>query len=255
MNKMTPWFTIPTPRRTAKIRLVCFHYAGGGASIFQQWGSQLPEYIEVVAVQLPGREDRFKDQPIADINTVTTLLQVELSCLLDKPYAVFGHSMGAILSYEWLRAVKKNNWSSPFLYIPAGRQAPHIPNKSPPLCLSPDQEFVEGLIKKYPDTMRAALENTELRQLSMPKLRADFTLAETYEYKPGTTLDCPILALAGQQEYCIEEHELLAWENHTTNSISTSRLPGDHFFILSSRSALLYFISGKLKAAYNKNGS
>lgn len=252
---MTPWFTNPTPRRNAKIRLICFHYAGGGASIFHQWGSQLPEYIEVVAVQLPGREDRFKDQPIADINTVTTMLQDELSCLLDKPYAVFGHSMGAILSYEWLRTVKKSNLPSPILYLPAGRQAPHIPNKSPPLYSLSDQEFIDGLLKKYPNTMRPALDNAEICQLSMPKLRADFTLAEGYQYKLGATLDCPILAIAGQQEYCIEDGDLLAWGNHTTNNISTSRLPGDHFFILSSRSALLYFISGKLKAAYNKSGT
>ena len=81
MNKITRSFTIPTTRHNAKMRLICFHYAGGGASIFQQWGAQLPEYIEVVAIQLPGREDRFKDQPVADINIATAMLQQDLSCL------------------------------------------------------------------------------------------------------------------------------------------------------------------------------
>ncbi|MES4907739.1 MULTISPECIES: thioesterase domain-containing protein [unclassified Streptomyces] len=98
----------PVPGRTApaRARLFCFPYAGAGATVFRGWGPGLPEGVEALAVQLPGREDRFLDQPVDDLDGLMTALVPGLLPFLDRPFAFFGHSMGAIICWELCRRLR-----------------------------------------------------------------------------------------------------------------------------------------------------
>lgn len=136
--------------------------------------------------------------------------------------------------------------NQPLLYIPSGRQAPQFPDKHPPVYCLPEAEFVQELLKEYPETLRPVLQNKELRQLYLPLLRADFELSETYQYQESMQMDCPIVAFAGDNEPNIGEEELQAWAKHTTSQFQAYRFPGDHFFIRCSEAQVLQTIKHEL---------
>lgn len=230
-------------QEAVQLRLFCFHYGGGSASVFRQWVNHLPPDIELLAVQLPGREGRFSEPFIADLLALAGYLRDALAPFLDKPYVVFGHSLGAIKSFEWLRQVKTAGLPAPLLYMPGGACAPHIAYKAEKLAHLPHREFVEALLEKYQDTLGNVLNNNELANIFIPQLRADFGMLEAYQYYGGATLDCPVLALAGMEEKEVSPGELDAWAEHTTGNFRTQRFSGGHFFIHSAEQDLLGTIS------------
>lgn len=247
----TPWLVVHKRNPQAILRLFCFHYAGGNASVFRNWADYLEQPVELIALQLPGREERFNEALITDFALLIDKLVNIIIPYLDKPYVVFGHSLGTIISFEWIKALKKRQVKQPLLYIPAGRQAPHYPDKEPSIYHLPEEEFVQELLKKYQPTLGSVLENRDLRQLLLPMLQADFGLAETYKYQEGDRLNCPIMALAGKSEILIEENELQDWAKHTTDSFQCMRFPGDHFFIRYSEAQVLQKINQELAIIIN----
>jgi medium-chain acyl-[acyl-carrier-protein] hydrolase len=234
----TPWLTFPKPNPTAKLRLFCFPYAGGGASLYRLWAQHLPSEIEVVAVQLPGRETRLREASYTNMTPLVSDLAAALPPFQDKPFAFFGYSLGALVAFEVTRELRRQGLSMPLHLFVAARSAPEIASSRPPIHHLSDAEFIEGL-RQYKGTPEEVLQNQELIQLLLPLLRADFTTVETYNYQEEAPLDIPLSAFGGIADEDISREEMDAWRAHTAKNFTLRMLPGDHFFITSARMPLL----------------
>jgi medium-chain acyl-[acyl-carrier-protein] hydrolase len=244
ISSLNPWFTCTHPKPAAKLKLFCFAYAGGGASVFRDWGHLLPAEIEVWAVQLPGRETRLRESAMTRLQPLVADISQAIAPHCDRPFALFGHSMGGLLSFEVARYVRRKYGISPVHLLVSGARAPQIPAPNPPIHALPQAEFLEEL-KQFNGTPIAVLQNVELMELLLPALRADFEIIETYIYTAEPPLSCPISAFGGTEDLKVCHNQLQAWEMHT-NQFSLQYLPGDHFFLHSARSLLLNHIIAQL---------
>lgn len=242
----SPWLMRFKSASVASVRLFCFHCAGGSASEFRTWSTHLPGMIEVVAVQLPGREGRLNEAFIASMEDLVGSVVDAIAPLLDKPCVVFGHSFGAICGFEVIREIGRRGLRQPFLFIPAGRQGPDVKEKKAPISSLPRRAFIEALRKDYGDHIGHVLDNVELQDVFIPQIHADFTLCEAYRPRDERRVDCPILAFAGESEKDLETEELNAWALHTSGSFRSRRFPGDHFFIRQSQAPVIAAITQEI---------
>jgi medium-chain acyl-[acyl-carrier-protein] hydrolase len=230
----------------AAIRLFCFPYAGGSASIFSSWQQVLPNFIQVLPLHLPGRGNRLAETPWRRIDQLADAITEDLLPVFkEKPFVFFGYSMGASLGFEVARRLSRRHEIEPLALLIAARRAPQIPNANPPTHHLPDGEFVQEL-KRLKGTPAAVIESAELMELMMPVLRADFEAIETYEYSPSTPLKCPFFVMGGTEDTDIPQEFLEAWRMHTLSTCPVIMFPGDHFFLQSQKEAFLKFIAGSL---------
>lgn len=241
----TPWLAGVKPNLSASLRLFCFPYAGGAAAIFRSWQAELPE-VEVCPVQLPGRGRRLKEPAYTNVHTLVQELAQGLFPFLGKPFAFFGHSMGASISFELARYLRREHNLMPRHLFLSGRRAPHIPAEHAPIYNLPEPEFITGL-RDLKGTPHEALEQPDLMELLLPLLRADFELSETYTYLNGPLLDCPMSIYGGEEDDDVPREHLEAWGQLTTGSVSVKMFPGDHFFVNTAQSNLLRTLSQELK--------
>jgi len=241
----TPWLALPKPNPRADMRLFCFPYAGGGVHTFRAWADNLPKSVEVCPVQLPGRGARMMEAPFTQMGPLVQTAAEALLPHLDKPFAFFGHSMGALVSFELARQLRKQNSPEPSRLFVSGCFAPNIPDPYP-LHDLPDSEFLEGL-RRLNGMPQEALENAELIHLLLPTLRADCTVTETYTYTDRPPLNCPISAFGGLQDHLLSRDDLDGWRQQTTASFSLRMFPGDHFFLQTAQPLLLQILSRELQ--------
>ncbi|AHJ29010.1 Thioesterase [Nodularia spumigena CCY9414] len=237
-----PWLIFPQPNPQAKLRLFCFPYAGGGASIFREWYKQLNREIEICAVQLPGRENRLIETPFNHLKSLINALSQEILPNLNQPFAFFGHSMGGLISFELARYLQQKHDLKPLHLFISGARAPHILETKPPIHNLPQPEFIQEL-RRFNGTPAAILENREFMKLFSPTLRADFAVLETYIYTESAPLSCGITALGGWEDTEVTLEKLVAWKQHTIDNFSIEMLPGNHFFLHSHRVQLLELLS------------
>ncbi len=232
------WFLRRWPDPNPRIRLFCFPFAGGGAAIYRSWPEILPSSIEVCAVQLPGRERRFAEPSVTDMATLVEQVTAAMLPLLDVPFALFGHSMGAATAYEVARRLQATADRRPTRLILAGRAAPTIPRLTAPVHDLADALFMAKL-RKLNGTPPQILENAKLMAAMVPMLRADFQLIETYRQLPGPVLDCPMTVLGGEDDTETSPDRLAAWQPLTAGSFEQRLLPGGHFFLQTHADRLL----------------
>lgn len=249
-----PGWTVPPQRNpSARLRLFCFPYAGGGAAIYSQWQRQLPPEVEVVAVQPPGRENRLMETPYADLLELVAKMHGELLPCFDRPFAFYGHSNGALMAFELTRALRRAGQPLPLHLLVGGRPAPHVPPRDPPVHAMPHDEFLAEL-RKLSGTPEEILQNEEIMELMMPLLRADFSLGETYRHPREAPLPVPITAFGGMRDEEVSEEEVRAWGEHTSAKFRCVMLPGNHFFIHEDRERLLREVTMELRAALARAG-
>ncbi|HET8841108.1 MAG TPA: alpha/beta fold hydrolase [Ktedonobacteraceae bacterium] len=226
------WFPYRKPNAHTVLRLLCFPYDGGGASIYRQWHDLLPSSIEVWAIQLPGRENRIGEEPLLQLSHFIKMTEEALFPFLEDgtPYAFFGHSMGALLSFELTQALRKQGYPLPVYLFVSGRSAPQRPLRTKPTYNLPEDAFIEAL-KRLNGTPEEVLRHRELLQLILPILRADFQLCETYSYKECEPLPCSVMAFGGTQDVEVTHADLAAWECQTREKFSMRMFDGDHFFL------------------------
>lgn len=239
------WISRPLPQPQARLRLFCFSYAGGGAPIFRSWPGKLPPSVEVCAIQLPGRGPRMMESPFTRMPPLVSTLTDALLPLFDKPFALFGHSLGALISFEVARRLQSRHGVEPLHLFVSGSNAPQVPSREQPLHNLPEAEFINAL-GTLNGTPQEVLANQELMQLMIPILRADFAVCETYVYKDGSLLSCPITAFGGLQDRKLYRSDIKAWRSQTTASFSMQMLEGDHFFLHSAEPQLLAMLSAEL---------
>lgn len=245
VNGANPWIASPRPNPRARLRLICSPYAGGNSLIFRRWPEHLPADVEVCAIQLPGRGRRMREQPPTRLDDLMRELVPALVPHLDRPFALFGHSMGALIAFELARRLSSEHGLPPLQLFVSGRRAPQCPRTRPYTYDLPEPEFLREL-SRLNGTPREVLENEELVRLILPIVRADFALTETYGYTAGPPLDCPIAAFGGLDDADVSVEHLEAWREHTSASFSLRMLPGDHFFLDADPAPLLRSLSQDL---------
>jgi medium-chain acyl-[acyl-carrier-protein] hydrolase len=242
----TPWLGRFKPNSRARLRLFCFPYAGGGTLAFHGWAEQLPDDVEVCPVQLPGREHRMREPAFTSIPAIVEAAAESLLPHLDKPFAFFGHSMGAFISFDLARALRARHRIAPAGLFVSGCRAPHLKRKRPPTYDLPESEFMNEL-RSLNGTPRELLDSPDLMRVLLPLLRADFEASETYAYSAGAQLDCPINAFGGTEDPEVERRDIREWCEHTTAAFALKMFPGDHFFLQSARPLLLTALAQQLQ--------
>lgn len=240
----TPWLAQHYRRDPrASIRLFCFPYAGGSASVFATWKSLLPPEVEVCPVQYPGRNDRIAEPYMTDLCEMAHVAANAIGPYLDMPFALFGHSLGAIVAYEVAQALRRTGVARPKHLIVSAHRAPHIPLRREPTWQLDGPSF-KSRLRELNGTPNEVFEEEELLALVLPSLRADFRLAETYTH-PGhhEPLDCPIFLFGGRADTDVNEAELRAWRETTRGPFEIKTMEGDHFFINSQKRELLQDVS------------
>ena len=213
----------------SKVRLFCFPYAGGGASVFRKWQDALGSYVEVLPAHYKGQEDRIMDKPISSMKILVDEIYEELSLLADRPFYLFGHSVGSRVSYELaLRLEEDENSFFKGLIVSAGL-APDRPEVNPIYNL-PDREFFEEL-SRYNKTPEDIYNDKALWSVFEPILRANFKLADTYCNKDEISISVPILGLRGTMDPEISSEELLEWGRYTKKGFQSENIEGAHLFI------------------------
>ena len=234
----TPWFTSQRPNPRARLRLFCFPYAGGGAAIYRLWPQNLPSEVEVCVTHLPGRGTRLREPAFTSLDVLVDAAAEAIAPSLDKPFAFFGHSMGAMISFELARRLRDQGQPQPAHLFVSGRQAPQLPNLDPISHNLPEEELHRELLRLN-GTPREVLEHPELMELMLPLLRADFSVVETYNYRPGIPLDCSLTVFGGLRDKEVSREQLEAWREQTVGEFALRMLPGDHFFLNDAQAQML----------------
>jgi medium-chain acyl-[acyl-carrier-protein] hydrolase len=246
MHKL--WVGEVTSQRAVDLRLFCFPYAGGTASVYREWPTLLPPTVQVVPVELPGRSRRICETAFVSLPALIETLGEVLPPYLDVPFAFFGHSMGASIAFEMARFLRRKYRKSPELLVVSGRHAPQIPNEKPAIYNLPTAELVRELTRLQ-GTPREVIQSRELMELMIPLLRADFQLTQTYEYLPEAPLESALVAFGGTADPEVTTDGLLPWASQTRRRFALHMFPGDHFFLRTSQPLLLEVLARELMRA------
>lgn len=230
------WFISPKPNPTARLNLFCFPYAGSGTQVYWKWADYLPQGVELHLAQLPGRGTRLLETPYTRMLPLVQTIADAMDSYTDKPFALFGHSMGAIISFELARLRRER--LDPVQLFVSGCRAPQMRPTDYRTFDWPEAEFIADL-RRLNGTPPEVLEHPELMQLMLPLLRADFEVIQTYSYAEGEPLKCPITAFGGLEDHEVLANHLEGWREQTTAAFTCRRFPGDHFFINASQSLIL----------------
>jgi medium-chain acyl-[acyl-carrier-protein] hydrolase len=228
-----------------QLRLLCFPHAGGMAHMFRDWAHQLYGHIEVCPVQLPGRGARLGEPAHRDIHGLVETACAELLPHLGARFALFGHSMGAVVAFELARALSERHGRIPERLFVSAHRAPGTPARRPPIHALPDPAFIAELVRMRGTPPEVAA-NAELMQLLLPVLRADLEAIETYRPSASPPLACPIIAFVGDEDPLISAADLTGWRSHTTGRFALHVVRGDHFFVNTNRHLVLEAIGREL---------
>jgi surfactin synthase thioesterase subunit len=228
-NREELWLerVLRSPR--AALRIFCFPYAGGDARAFRDWQQHLPE-VEVCPVHLPGRGRRFNEPLFTRLRLLVDALAKDISWEEHSPFALYGHSMGALICFELARELHRKYGVHPVHIFVSGRRAPHLISVKRRTHDLPREEFIAEL-KNLNGTPQEVLAHAEMMDVFLPVLRADFELIETYEYRFDERLSCPITAYGGLLDQDVPVESLRQWGEHTWTACRVRMFPGGHFFI------------------------
>jgi len=239
------WFFCKNPRPQASIRLFCFPFGGGGASVFHDWADAMGDDIEIRALQLPGREARFREPRETNFNTLIKDIVTALNAYQDKPFALFGYSLGSLLAFEVCRELRRQNMKTPRHLFIAALSAPQLPPPHPPISSLADQEFIQK-VEYYFQPGGEAWNNLELREFLLPVLRDDIALYETYVYREQAPLKCPIDVFAGDRDRSVPLESTRYWSEQTSSEIKHHVFQGGHFFVDDSVNEIQRLVSNSL---------
>lgn len=230
MPDQTVWLAGTRPAQPPRMRLFCFPPAGGGASIYQPWVGAMPTGVELCRIQLPGRESRFGEPAVDNLDTLLPPLEEALLPLLDVPFAFFGHSMGALVSFELTRRLRDAGKPQPLALFPSAHRAPHLPLRRRLWAKLPREELITELdnIDGIPEELRG---NDEILDVVLPTVRIDLELYEGYRHQTGDPLACRITAFGGDNDSLVEPEEVEAWSQHTSGPCTVHIVQGTHFFL------------------------
>lgn len=240
-----PWLQRLSPK-AGRVRLLCFPHAGGTAAVYRSWPAALSEHVEVHAVQLPGRANRFSEAPLRAIPQMADEIVAALGSWLSMPFVFFGHSMGSLVALQVTRALAAAGKPLPQHLFVSGRRAPHVPDLAAPLSPLSDADFVTEIDRRYGGIPREILAEADVLALLLPSLRADIAALESYPQAVCPPLSCPITVFGGADDRLAPAEHLQSWQGLTTRGFRVRVWPGGHFYLDQQRAAVLGEISATL---------
>jgi medium-chain acyl-[acyl-carrier-protein] hydrolase len=241
------WIVIQKPAASPRARLLCFPHGGGSPTTFNAWREKLPDDIEVCALQLPGRGRRLLEAPPTSIGQIIETLLRASQPFQEIPIALFGHSLGAWMAFEFARQLQPNAILL-HLFV-SGQSAPQLSDPEAQVRNLPDREFISEVHRRYDGLPEELLRDDEMMKLFLPALRADFRIKETYQYIDGPSLNCPISCLGGREDHTVSVDDLAAWRDRARGTFRVKMFPGGHFFIDSARESVLKFVATELECS------
>jgi surfactin synthase thioesterase subunit len=244
------WFAVPARVRDPRIRLFCFPFAGGGASTYYPWARPLSgQGIEVCAVQPPGRGTRLAEAAFTELAPLVDAIGRAMEPLLDRPFAFFGHSFGALVAFAVARWLRDRRLPLPAPLVVSGARAPDVPEKEPPLHgIMPDAAFADAVDTRFRAIPPEVMADEELLALVIPALRADLTIDESYVYAAGPPLPIDIVAYGGADDWFVPEPSLVRWRTQTTTHFDHRMFGGGHFFLNERSAEVLADVTARLAA-------
>lgn len=232
------------------MRLFCLPYAGGAATIYHRWQSSIPDDVEVCPVELPGRLSRLREPPYDDIVPLVAALGDALDPLLDRPFAIFGYSMGALIAFEWARDIARRRGIEPAHVIVGARGAPHLPSSIVHVTRTmTDRELLARILDLYGARIQAVVADPDMAAIVLRIMRADLGLLDAYRYMDGAPLRAPITVLGGARDTIVSRDALGEWARHTRGPFTLRLFDGDHFFLHSEEQAVIATVAGALGVA------
>ncbi len=233
------WLPGPAPDDAARVQLLVFPHAGGGTAVFKEWPDCLPGSIAVRPVAYPGREARFREPPCTRVAELVDAMLPVVRPELARPYALFGHSLGAFVAYELVQRLIAEGGPLPVHLFVSAARAPHTPLPSDPLDVMPEPRLLAKL-RDMGGTPERVLAEPELMKLFLPMLRADFRMSDRFE-RPADDppLPMPVSAFLGTQDDHVDADKVRAWDARAGAAFSVRAIPGDHFFIQAARRMVL----------------
>lgn len=251
MNRTTSangWIVRGRRPAAPAVRLFCLPYAAGGASTYAPWLTSFSGEVDVCPVELPGRQTRSRDSAFSRVGPLVDAIATGLAGEFGIPYALFGHSMGALVAFELARELRRRGVAGPSVLFVSGGRAPQLPREHSPVHDQPDG-VVLAKLRSLGALPAEICDEPELVELLMPTIRADLTLCETYEYRPEPPLACPIVAFAGDDDREVPPARVDPWREQTSSGFLRHVLPGGHFFLHSSQAAVLDAVYAALAVA------
>lgn len=251
---MSEWFLrFRATSREGGVNLFCLPHAGGCASAYFPWSRALPPFVNLWAVQLPGREGRIAEPAVTSAGRLSAQIVEAMMPLLGEPFALFGHSLGALLAFEIARTLSDRRLPTPVTLFLSGCGVPKPRRAAHPIHLLPDDDFLAE-VRRFGGTPPEVLADAEMMSLVLPRLRADIELYESYSFSGGPPLAVPISVFGGLDDEEARRDELAGWARLTTGHFRLQLFPGDHFYLNSQRAALLRAIGGALQGSFDHEG-
>ena len=237
------WLRRFHPAQEMNNRLICFPHAGGSASFYFPVSKALSVRTDVVAIQYPGRQDRRNEPCIETIAELADQVSWFIRPLADRPLTFFGHSMGAILSFEVARRLEATGIVLSGFFA-SGRRAPSA-YRDERVHLRDDNGLLAD-VRALSGTDSQLLSDEEIVSMVLPAIRSDYKAAETYRYQPGPELRCPIFALVGDKDPKATVDEARVWGMHTTGPFLCRVFRGGHFYLNSHAPTIIDIIAEHL---------
>jgi surfactin synthase thioesterase subunit len=221
---------------------VCFPHAGGSASAYRSWTALLPDDVELLSAQYPGRQDRLAEPCLVEMDQLADAVCTALAPSLDLPVALFGHSMGASLAHEVALRLERAG-AAPLALLVSARMPPR--HHQPRIDTWDDQALLADVLALDPDS-EAILADPDMRALMLPAIRADYLVADTYRPEPDPVVGVPVVAYVGDRDPYVSVWQLRAWSEVTKSNFQMVVFPGKHFYLRSAEVELVQDISGRL---------
>lgn len=228
------------------LRLFCLPYSGASAMVYARWKRQLPGWIDICPLELPGRGRRFGEALQTDLHALADQLAGEIEERLDQPYALFGHSLGGLLIFELAHALRRRGLPAPQMLFASAAPAPSRRESHLELVREQTDAQLMERMRRLGGTPEAVFADAEMLRLTLPVMRADFLLCGRYRYYRRAQLGCPIHVFGGKRDR-LSVGSLSAWQDETCAGFSLEMLDGDHFFINSGEARLLELLLGRLR--------
>ncbi|MEU0744475.1 alpha/beta fold hydrolase [Streptomyces sp. NPDC006134] len=232
------------PAPDSGVRLVCLPHAGGSASFYFPLSRALTPAVDVLAVQYPGRQDRRREPNITSLPELADRIFEAVRHLDDRPLALFGHSMGAVLAYEVALRMQDAGLPAPVRLFVSGRRAPSR-DRDERLHLGSDTQLLDE-VRRLGGSNAGLLTDPDILDMIMPAIRSDYRAVENYRYAPGRRLTCPVTVLTGDSDPRVSIDEAAAWEEHTTGLTELQVFPGGHFFLVDQSARVTVLLADRL---------
>ena len=236
---VSPWLRCSAGDPDPAVRLLCFPHAGGGASSFNSWRRELPDWIELVKVQPPGREDRREEAAHTRVADLVAELFPHIEALLDRPLVLYGHSVGSLVAFELIRELRKGGYPLPLALVVSSRRAPHRSLRPEHLLHSLPDEVLADRVEDLGGVLPGMMGDQRWRGHFLPRIRADLCLSDTYVCCEGPRLECPLHTFIGEHDNLVARDDWEAWSEHASGKFTRRLLPGGHFFSKEGQAELI----------------